>query len=505
MKKIFTYIITVFMCLSIAGCSSAGGISTFTMAVEKMPANFDPQIASSKEDLSVITNIFEGLFEIQNGVVVNNLAESCNISPDGKTYTIKIKENHQFHCRGDKKEQFDGTVVKAKDFVFAINRILDSRTHSAYYRDFSNVESIYDTSDYTLEIILKNPDFNFSEKLAMTAAFPCNEEFFKTCGGAYGLTIDNILSNGPFRLNYLDSEGGNGTIVSVNEEKSRLQRIRIKQVEAASQADAFKNEEISGYISQRSQKLTYENSRQISFDSGNISLMFNLAKPVYANEKIRQAFAWYAFGFKNSGANMAAVAPAASVFPNTLTLAGEHISELTDYVQPTYLAEKPKALFQQGLAEIGVPKINGAVVLMPSDSIYALIYENINQLWQKNLGRFFTIEYLPTSQIKLRVENGDFDMAFLPLTPVNNTPYGILQYFTAFDGEVDNIVSAAKAMSDQKSALPGIVSAHNIVLEKALVAPMGVEQTVFYYRNYFENIFIDPFSNVINLKRTIVK
>ncbi len=505
MKKLFTYILILAMCLSVSGCSSAGGISTFTMAVEKMPTNFDPQIVTNKEDLAVITNIFDGLFEIQNGVVVNNLAESCDISRDGKTYTIKIKENSLFHCRGDKKEQFDGTAVKAKDFVFAINRILDNRTHSPYYRDFSNIEDIFDTSDYTLKITLKNPDFNFNEKLAMTAAFPCNEEFFKASGGAYGLTIDNILSNGPFRLNYLDSAGGNGTIVRADESESSLQRIRIKLVPSAEHSASYEKEEISGYFSPMSQSANYTNTSLQKFDSGNICLVFNLSDNMFKNTNIRRALGRYALGFENSGANMAAVNPVYSIFPDTVTVAGLNINESITADIPDYINRNPKDLLQQGLAETGLSKMNPVVVLMPNDSIYTLIYENINQLWQKNLGQFFSVEYLSTSEINRRVEKRDFGIAFMPLSPANNTPYGILQYFTPFDDNLKNIVNSAKSMANQREAVGYISSAQDYILETAMTAPMGSEQSVFYYRSYFENIYFDPFTKVLNLKSTTVK
>ncbi len=504
MKKIITYILTIGLCLIMNGCSSAGGISTFTAAVEKMPTNFDPQIATDNSDLMVISNVFDGLFEIQNGEVINNLAESCNISSDGRKYTIRIKEDNLFRCRGDKKEKFDGTIVTAKDFAFALNRILDKNTHSPYREDFSNIKSISTPDDYTLIIQLDNPDYNFSEKLAMTAAYPCNEEFFRRTGGAYGLTIENILSNGPFRLNYLDSEGGNGTIVRVSEDDKAIQRIRIKVVEADNQADSYINEEISGYYSHSSENLKYENTSSITFDSGNISLMFNLAKPEFDNEKIRQALGWYAFGFENSGANMAAVHPTSSIFPNTITVAGRYINDIITPDKPGYMNSNPKNVLQEGLNELGIAKLNSVKILMPNDSIYTIIYENINQLWQKNLGQFFTIEYLPTSQIKWRVNRGQFDIAFLPMTPANNTPYGILQMFTPYSSTLSAIVDNAKSTADQNRALPLIEQAENLILSRAMVVPMGNEQTVFYYRNYFKNIYTDPFTNVINLKQATV-
>jgi len=517
LKKIFTLIYTVILVLAMTGCSS-GGISTFTAAVETMPSNFDPQIASKPEDLMVITNVFDCLFERLDGEIVNNVAENCTISPDGRTYTITLKKDSVFHCRGNKSEQFNNTGVTAHDFVFALQRICDPKTHSPYIDDFSNISGakavrngasvsslgVSAKDDYTLVIQLENADYNFTEKLAMTAAAPCNEAFFRRTGGAYGLSIDNILSNGPFRLNYLDSENGNATIISVREDdKSYISRIRLVQADAAQQAEKYIDESISGYFAYSSVNTSYSNTSALSFDSGNISLVFNLTDSNLNNANIRKALGWYAYGFINSGANMAAVESCTTIFPDTVTIAGKYINELISAKTPAYMSENPKQLLQQGLAELGQSKLSNIRILMPDDSLYTLIYENINQLWQKNLGQFFTIEYMPSSQIKQRISSGDFDIAFIPLSPDNNTVYGVIDRYAPYNSQLAAIAGSAKSMADQTNAVNSISQTQQIIIDEALSVPMGSEKTVFHYRSNFRNIYVDPFTNVINLKYAI--
>ena len=96
-------------------------------------------------------------------------------------------------------------------------------------------------------------------------------------------------------------------------------------------------------------------------------------------------------------------------------------------------------------------------------------------------------------------------MAFLPVTPENDTVYGILDYYTAFDGNVAANVAAAKAETNQKNALDEIKAAADTVLQTAMTVPMGSEKSVFYYENYYDNLYIDPFTSVINLKHATVK
>lgn len=519
MKKFFNILLCAILGIFLTSCGSSGGISTFTAAVEKMPTNFDPQIAEKSEDLLVLQNIFNGLYEKIDGAVVPVLAEDCVISEDGKTYTIKIKDDSKYYYSGkkDKKDLFNKTAVTANDFVFAFQRVLNPKTHSPYADDFSNISGaesvkngadpssigVYAKDDYTLVINLSKPDYNFIEKLCLPAAFPCNEEFFNSTGGAYGLSVENILSNGFFRLNYIDEN--NATIVQNGEDKNKLSRIRIKKIDATEQPKAYANDEISGFFSFSSQNDSFENTKSISYNSSTISLLFNMENKYFSNSNIRKALAWYAFGFENSGANPEAVEKSETIFPDTINIAGEHINNIITPSLPSYLNENPKDLLNIGLSETGYSKLDSITILMPNDSDYSLIYENINQLWQKNLGQFFTIEYLSTYEIKDRISKNNFDIAFLPITPSDDTPYSVLEYYSSYSIEVNNLITQAKLESDQKNTYEYISNAQNIILQNAFVAPMGSEKTIFYYKNYFENISVDPFTEIINFKNTIAK
>ena len=497
-----------------SGCSS-GKITTFTLPRETMPTNFDPQIASNPEDLLVIANIFDGLFEKRNGEIVYNLAESCDISPDGRTYTIKIKQGSVYHAKSSKSE-FEGKAVTADDFVFALQRVVNPKMHSPYASDFSNIKNaqsiinggdvnslgVYAKDRHTVVIQLENSDYNFIEKLCLTAAYPCNKEFFESSGGTYGLSADKILGNGPFKLSYIDDAAA--TLVRVDDDKTYLQRIRIEKVSSDELAGSYENEDISCYYSLSEVKNPASGTSVTEFDSIVNALVFNANKTELNNENIRKALGWYAYGFENSGANPQAVSPAYSIFPGTTVLNGSLINTQYTVQKRGYLSAEPKELFQTGLSETGLGKIENLTVLVPGDSAYSIIYENINQLWQKNLGVFFKIEYLPSNQIKARVSRGDFDIAFLPLSGENDTPYGILDIFTPYSGRVANSVALAKADSTNLS-LNYIIDSENTIINSALAVPMGSDKTTLVYRSSFSDIYADPYTGVINLKTAKAK
>ena len=92
MKKLFMAVIAAVLCLGLCGCSSAGQISTYTMVLDTMPKNLDPQVATGEEELLVITNTFDGLFEYRNGKIAKNLCEDYSVSDDGRISTFKISK-----------------------------------------------------------------------------------------------------------------------------------------------------------------------------------------------------------------------------------------------------------------------------------------------------------------------------------------------------------------------------------------------------------------------------
>ena len=516
LKRTIAFLLTLCMLLGLCGCSS-GGISTFTVPVSKMPTCLDPQTATAETDLLVLTNIFDGLFEKQNGKIVNNVATDCVISPDGRKYTITIREDSFFHCKTDKEEKYDGKPVTAEDFVFGISRVLLPETKSPYAADFINIKGaeevlaggdlsglgIYAPNEKTIVIELDKPDFNFKEKLCLAAAFPCDKEFFESTKGSYGLSVNNILSNGPFKLNYMDAE--QATIVKTTEKAGGLDRIRLLLLTDSSAENLYKDGKISGFFSYGNKTEAYQSTDAVSFESDIIYLTFNTDNSYLSNSKIRQALSYYAFAFENSGANKDAVIPAYSIFPNILTYDGKYLSELLADKTPSYMNQNPKDLLTAGESEVNAAKSAGLSVLIPSDSYYKPVFDNINQIWQKDLNLYFTVEYLTVSEIQSRVENKDFDIAFLPMSAKSDSVYSVLDKFTRVDGNLSEIVIKSKSLSNPSEAIKYVSAAEDIILENAYLTPVAGENTTFYCDSAFKNIIIDPFTKVINLKYVSVR
>ena len=98
---------------SAAGTAQGG---TLNIMLETEVQSLDPQIATDGTSFEVIADYTDGLMQMDaDGAAVPAIAETYDISEDGKTYT--------FHLRDAKWS--NGDAVTAADFVFGWQRAVD--------------------------------------------------------------------------------------------------------------------------------------------------------------------------------------------------------------------------------------------------------------------------------------------------------------------------------------------------------------------------------------------
>ena len=146
---------------TLAGCAApsatkpgTGGTSTandtFTYAQGADPRGLDPALVDDGESSKIIVNIYEGLlkYATDSTKVEPSLAESWEISPDGLTYTFKLKQGVKFH---------DGTDFNADAVKFNIDRQIPPKvTADMSYAGFvyGSVKDVVVVDPYTVTINL---------------------------------------------------------------------------------------------------------------------------------------------------------------------------------------------------------------------------------------------------------------------------------------------------------------------------------------------------------------
>ena len=170
------------------------------------PPTFDPALVTDTTSASIIVEIFSGLVTLNKDLeIIPDLAESWEISDDGKTYTFNLRKDIKFS---------NGDPVTAEDFKWSIERASNPDTGSmnaeVYLGDILGVKEVVESGgelkevegvnvidDKTLEITIDEPKTYFLAKLTYPTAFVLNKDYVEKQGEDW---IDNPVGTGPFVL-----------------------------------------------------------------------------------------------------------------------------------------------------------------------------------------------------------------------------------------------------------------------------------------------------------------
>ncbi len=225
MKKIYMLALSFAAMLALAGCTANTTQTTEqtqAMQTGAVPAgnmegyvrtalNADVQtldVHKTSKDYMVPLNIFDRLVEVElteggTSKLVPSLAESWEISPDGLTYTIKLRQGVKFH---------NGEDFESDDVVYSLNRIISAQ--GAVNGDFvsqvlgadklmegsaTELEGVKATDAYTVEITLKEPYAGFMASLAAAPVSMLDAKSTEAAGDKFGVDAAVTVGTGPFR------------------------------------------------------------------------------------------------------------------------------------------------------------------------------------------------------------------------------------------------------------------------------------------------------------------
>ncbi|RYH06307.1 ABC transporter substrate-binding protein [Tropicimonas sp. IMCC6043] len=164
----------------------AGAAGTIDVAIIGEADTFDPMV-STKDVVSIVTQHFvETLYTFDSGWNIAPLLATAlpEISEDGLTYTIGIREGVSFH---------DGSSMDAKDVVASLKRWLEVASRGKLVAD--KVASVEATGDYEVTITMKEAYSPLLSLLAFSnsAAAIYPEEIIAE-------TIENVVGTGPYMI-----------------------------------------------------------------------------------------------------------------------------------------------------------------------------------------------------------------------------------------------------------------------------------------------------------------
>jgi peptide/nickel transport system substrate-binding protein len=130
---------------------------TFTLTMNSDPDSLDPHRSSASITEQVMLNVFDGLVNpTPDGGVEPAIAESYSISPDGLTYTFRLRDNVYFH---------NGDEVTVDDLTYTFERLQELSS------EFADVVELDAPDARTFVITLSQPNSSF-EKFLYRAVIP---------------------------------------------------------------------------------------------------------------------------------------------------------------------------------------------------------------------------------------------------------------------------------------------------------------------------------------------
>ena len=116
--------------------------------------SLDPHKAVAAGTKEVLYNIFEGLVKPdKDGNLIPAVAESYDISPDGKEYTFVLRDGVKFH---------NGDTVTAEDVIYSLKRCSGLLTPAdpgvVVEAAFSVISDIVKADEKTIQVILDEPN-----------------------------------------------------------------------------------------------------------------------------------------------------------------------------------------------------------------------------------------------------------------------------------------------------------------------------------------------------------
>lgn len=131
---------------------------TLSEGIIGAPRFINPVLAVSDADRDLAALVYSGLLRATpQGEYTHDLAESYEISEDGKTYTFHIRTDATFH---------DGTPVTADDILFTIQKTQDPQLKSPLRANWDGVAATK-IDDHTVQFVLKAPYAPFVANLAL--------------------------------------------------------------------------------------------------------------------------------------------------------------------------------------------------------------------------------------------------------------------------------------------------------------------------------------------------
>ncbi|MGX7164105.1 peptide ABC transporter substrate-binding protein [Enterococcus massiliensis] len=476
----------------------------FSQTVPTELTSADLSVVTDTISFGILNNTNEGIYRLDkdNNPQPAGAKEMAEVSTDGKTYTIHLRDTNWSN----------GDPVKAGDYVYGWQRTVDPKMASQYAFMFSSVKNadainqgkaeldtlgIKALDDTTLEIQLEQATPYFPYLLAFPSFFPQNKGVIEEYGDQYAATSEKLVSNGPFVLTDFDGPGvDTDWTLKKNKEYWDADTVQLTEInytvvkEASTALNLFNDGQAEDVT------LNGELARQKAKDPEYVSLPiasttyleFNQATPdsPFKNSNVRKAIS-YALDRKSIVTNILGNGSIASTgfVPSGMSLNPETKADFTEDTKATlsYDEKQAQTYWEKAKSELGIEKLSFKLLSSDVDSTKKITEYIKGQLEEKLPGITIDLNPVPISVRLERANSGNFEVvmnnwvadyadpsSFLDLF-VTGSPYNRGDYSSkAYDKAVES-ASLADA-TDEAARWQDLLTADQILNEDMGIVPI---------------------------------
>ena len=515
MKKILTLILFVVLILTTA-CGNDSEPGKLRVMLGSNVVSLDTAKATDNASFEVIADCIDGLLQLdKDGRIIPAIAESYDVSPDGKTYT--------FHLRNAKWS--NGDEVTADDFVFAWRRHCQVSDKYAYIMGstvacIKNADAVVKgadpktlgvsaTNSKTFVVELDAPVPFFPSLMVFPTFYPINEKFYNSLeSGTYGTTHENFLYNGAFVMtSYVPGSA------SIQLQKNpdywdaanvTLEKLHYQVVSSSDNAlTAYRNKSLDLVTINGNQIEYVKSDEQLSKDLHVITtgllqyLTFNQDPKNHhagalSNVNLRLAISnsidreSLVNNYVMNGSRATYTAIPIDFAPNAKTgkFFAENQKQFAEYVG--FNPDKAKEYFERAKSELGRNDFDLTLIYAndAGDTVIKVVQAVKAQVAANLQGVKITLPPMTKSEDLDTVTTNSYDMAVTNWTPDYDDPMTFFTLWTTEGSEIsehwsnaeyDRIISECTTGSlaaDYNARWNALYEAEKILLENAVIAPL---------------------------------
>ena len=508
---------------SAAGTAQGG---TLNIMLETEVQSLDPQVATDGTSFEVIADYTDGLMQMDaDGAAVPAIAETYDISEDGKTYT--------FHLRDAKWS--NGEAVTAADFVFGWQRAVDPATASEYSYMLSDIGQVVNAAeiiagekpvtdlgvtavdDKTLEVQLNVPVSYFLSLMYFPTFYPVNEAFYNTCKDTFGTSPDTVLSNGAFKLTDYQPAA---TAFTLEKNPDYYDADKIALDSLAYQVIKDSQQALMSYQT-GALDMTLLNGEQVDqvkddpeFTSVGAGYLWYISPniggvPDLANENLRKAInfaldrdAITGDVLKDGSAPCyTAVPPQFATGPDGSDFSADQ-TKFAEFC--AYDADKAKEYYEQAKTELGKDSFTFNMVVDADDAPQKVAQVVKEQLETTLAGFTLNLTVEPKKQRVQDMQDGNFEIGLTrwgpdyadPMTYLNMWVTGCSNNYGLWsDAEFDAIIADCTTgayITDAEARWNAMYDAEKIVMDQAVIIPLYTKANANMIKTGVEGIEFHP-------------